>query len=138
MSIPADPIAGGWAFAIVTPDPQRQQVAAELIAWLMDPERSAAIARVAGWLPVMPQALAGQADDPYFALLDSQLSRAQRAGRAGLRGRGRMIQTAVLAVVKGELSCCGGRAAAPRFSRNRRPRLLARSEKEPSHVFIPA
>ncbi len=113
LSIPADPIAGGWAFAIVTPDPQRQQVAAELIAWLMDPERSAAIARVAGWLPVMPQALAGQADDPYFAFLDSQLS-AARSVPVGpdYEDAAARIQTAVLAVVKGELTAAAAAAAA--------------------------
>lgn len=113
LSVPAVPIAGGWALAIVTPDPQRQQAAAELIAWLLDPERSAAITRAAGWLPVMPQALVGQAEDPYFAFLDSQLA-AARSVPVGpdYEAAAARIQTAVLAVVKGELTAAAAATAA--------------------------
>lgn len=70
---PALPIADGWAFAIVTSDPERQQAAAALIAWLMQPENSGAWAQASGWLATAPTALAVERDTPYLRFLDSQL-----------------------------------------------------------------
>ncbi len=70
---PAAPIADGWAFAIVTTDPERQRAAAALIAWLMQSENSGAWAQAAGWLPTSPAALSVMRSTPYHQFLDSQL-----------------------------------------------------------------
>jgi ABC-type glycerol-3-phosphate transport system substrate-binding protein len=67
------PIADGWAFAVVTADPERQQAAAALIAWLMTPENSGAWAEAGGWLPTGPDALAVSRSTAYERFLDSQL-----------------------------------------------------------------
>jgi ABC-type glycerol-3-phosphate transport system substrate-binding protein len=37
---PSPSLLNGWVLAIVTPDPERQRLAAELIAWLLAPERN--------------------------------------------------------------------------------------------------
>ena len=73
---PATPIAAGWALAIVATDPQRQQLAADLIAWLLEAERGGAVARATGWLPTSPAALATWGEQTYYAFLDQQLSKA--------------------------------------------------------------
>jgi ABC-type glycerol-3-phosphate transport system substrate-binding protein len=72
-SNPSPPIINGWAVAIVTPDPARQQLAAELIAWLLAPEHNGPWTQAAGWLPVSPDALGAWEDTPYRAFLATQL-----------------------------------------------------------------
>lgn len=73
---PVTPVARGWALLITTADPARQRAAADFIAWLMAPERSAATAQAVGWLPTSAAALAAWGDAPYFRFLDSQLASA--------------------------------------------------------------
>ncbi|MGQ9491473.1 MAG: extracellular solute-binding protein [Anaerolineae bacterium] len=73
---PAPPIASGWALAIVTTNPRRQQLAADLIAWLLEPQRAGAVAQTATWLPTSPAALKAWGDQPYYAFLDQLLSNA--------------------------------------------------------------
>ncbi|MCX7706897.1 MAG: extracellular solute-binding protein [Anaerolineae bacterium] len=73
---PAVPVASGWALAIVTTNPRRQQLATDLIAWLLEPERAGAMARATGWLPTSPTALDTWGEQPYYAFLDQQLARA--------------------------------------------------------------
>ena len=96
------PIADGWALAITTPDPVRQKAAAELIAWLMAPERAGPWAQAAGWLPTSPAALATWGAAPYHAFLDGQLASAIAApagpDNAATAAR---LQKAVTAVLKG-------------------------------------
>ncbi len=71
---PARPVATGWALAVVTTNPRRQQLAADLIAWLLEPERAGAMARAAGWLPTSPAALETWGEQPYYTFLDRQLA----------------------------------------------------------------
>jgi ABC-type glycerol-3-phosphate transport system substrate-binding protein len=101
-SNPVTPIAEGWALAITTPDPERQKAAAELIAWLMAPERAGPLAQAAGWLPTSPSALATWGAAPYHAFLDDQLASAI-AGPAGPdnAATAARLQKAVIAVLKG-------------------------------------
>ncbi len=102
---PTRSLADGWALAIVTADPTRQRAAAELIAWLLQPQNAAAWSRAAGWLPTSPDALAAWGADPYFTFLDEQLATAipHPVGVEYAQAAGR-INKAVLSVVKGEAS----------------------------------
>jgi ABC-type glycerol-3-phosphate transport system substrate-binding protein len=50
-------IARGWALAMVTEDPGRQESAMQLIDWLTTPERNALWTQAAGYLPVTRSAL---------------------------------------------------------------------------------
>lgn len=102
---PARSLADGWALAIVTRDPARQQLAAELIAWLLQPQNAAAWSRAAGWLPTSPEALAAWGTDPYFTFLDEQLATAivHPAGADYAQAAAR-IQKAVVGVIKGEVT----------------------------------
>lgn len=101
----AKPIASGWALAIVTADPARQQAAAQLIAWLMEPGNAGSLAQIAGWLPVSPEALATWDADPYHEFLGQQLAEAlsQPIGTEYAQVASR-IQEAVLGVLGGESS----------------------------------
>ena len=71
---PAAPMTTGWALAIVTPDPKRQQAAAEFVAWLLHPEHAGPWPQATGWLPTSSQALATWEVDPYHVFLDEQLA----------------------------------------------------------------
>ncbi len=103
MTGPATPIAGGWALAVVTTDPQRQRAAANLIAWLLKPDNASAWSTALGWLPTSPEAVQMLDDGPYRDFLDAQLSAARGlpAGSNYATSAAR-IQAAVLSVVKGE------------------------------------
>ena len=50
-------IARGWALAIVTDDPERQDLAMRLIDWLTAPSRNASWTQAAGYLPATRSAL---------------------------------------------------------------------------------
>ncbi|MDQ1301349.1 MAG: hypothetical protein QG637_1270 [Chloroflexota bacterium] len=104
-SNPVMPVAGGWALLVTTSDPARQKAAADLIAWLMAPERSGALAQAAGWLPTSPTALATWGANPYFEFLDSQLASAlaHPIGPEYTQTAAR-LQKAVTAVLKGASS----------------------------------
>jgi len=113
MTGPATPVAGGWALAVVTSDPQRQRATADLIAWLLEPERAGAWATAVGWLPVSPEALQTFAAGPYRDFLDTQLA-AARALPAGSDyvAAAAHIQTALMSVVKGESDAATATGAA--------------------------
>jgi ABC-type glycerol-3-phosphate transport system substrate-binding protein len=100
---PAVPVANGWALAIVTPDPERQKVAAEFIAWLLATERAGRWAQAAGWLPTSPAALATWGTAPVNEFLGQQLASAvsKPIGPEYTQTAAR-IQKAVQAVLKGE------------------------------------
>jgi multiple sugar transport system substrate-binding protein len=72
-SAAATPIPTGWALAIVTPDPERQKLAAEFISGLMAPENMGGWTAAAGWLPASPTALATWSAGPYRDFLSQQL-----------------------------------------------------------------
>jgi ABC-type glycerol-3-phosphate transport system substrate-binding protein len=103
LSGAAPPIAGGWALAIVTRDPQRQAVAAELIGWLLRPENAGAWAKAAGWLPTSSGALSAVAGSEYAAFLDAQMTAARSipVGPDSADTADR-IQSAIESVVTGE------------------------------------
>ena len=70
-------IAQGWAWAVVTDDPARRDLAARLIEWLLEPENSAAWNRAAGHLPTRRAAFeVWGTRDPYIAFLKGQLEAA--------------------------------------------------------------
>ncbi len=104
-SNPSPPIASGWVLAIVTPDPERQQRAAELLTWLMTPERNGRWAAAAGWLPVFPEGWGYWEDNPQTAFLDGQLKAAAplpvgaESAAAALA-----LQQAALSVVREDVS----------------------------------
>ncbi len=76
LSGPAPAVSTGWALAVVTPDPARQQAAAAWIAWLLQPERAGRLAAAIGWLPTSAEALQVAGSDPYYQFLDEQLATA--------------------------------------------------------------
>ena len=106
---PVIPVSSGWGLAIVTPDPERQKVAAEFIAGLLTPNRAGQWARAAGWLPTSPEALAtwGAASPtqvrPYSDFLDAELADAV-SGPAGAdsSAAASRLQQAALDVLRGE------------------------------------
>jgi ABC-type glycerol-3-phosphate transport system substrate-binding protein len=102
---PALPIAGGWALAIVTPDPERQRLAAELITSLLDPDNAGRAALAAGWLPTSPEALKTWGNVPYYTFLDGQLRDAISPpigeGYAQVAAR---IQRAITSVLEEDIS----------------------------------
>jgi ABC-type glycerol-3-phosphate transport system substrate-binding protein len=72
----APPVASGWALAIVTPDPVRQEAAAQLISWLLEAPHAGAAAAAVNWLPTSPGALAIWPPSPYTEFLDELLATA--------------------------------------------------------------
>ncbi len=67
-------IAHTWAFAVVTPDTQQQQLALELIAQLLDPAVHSAWSRSTGQLPTQTTAYLAVLDtSPYYEFLQRQL-----------------------------------------------------------------
>lgn len=75
-STPAVPVTSGWALAIITADPARQQAAAKFIVWLLAPARAGAWSQAAGWLPTTKQALATWGQNAYYTFLNEQLAAA--------------------------------------------------------------
>jgi ABC-type glycerol-3-phosphate transport system substrate-binding protein len=104
-SNPSPPIASGWVLAIVTPDPERQKQAAELLTWLMTPERNGRWTAATGWLPVFPEGWSYWEDMPHAAFLDGQLQAAiplpvgAESATAALA-----LQQAALSVVRDDVS----------------------------------
>jgi ABC-type glycerol-3-phosphate transport system substrate-binding protein len=72
-------VAHSWVFVLVTEDPARQQVAARLLEWLSDPERSAAWNLAAGTMPPSRKSMAVliNTGDSYFVFLEGQLAGAR-------------------------------------------------------------
>ncbi len=73
-------IGHGWALALVTQDPQRQELAAALIEHLLSTENNGAWAQAAGHLPAHQAALeAWDQDDPYLPFIRHLLTQAEPA-----------------------------------------------------------
>jgi ABC-type glycerol-3-phosphate transport system substrate-binding protein len=100
---PVTPIAGGWALAITTTDPARQQAAAALIAQLLEPENSGRLAAAGGWLPTSPDSLQTWGANPYHTFLDARLASAisPPAGADSAQAAAR-IRKALDSVINGE------------------------------------
>lgn len=74
---PLPPLINGWAWAISTPNPAEQALAAELIATLTTPENLGRWSRQSQILPALPAALdAWPDDDPYKLFAQQELDRA--------------------------------------------------------------
>ncbi len=73
-------VGHGWALALVTSDPERQQLAAALIEHMLAPENNGAWTQAAGRLPTRHAALAvWDADNTYVAFIRELLTQAQAA-----------------------------------------------------------
>ncbi len=99
---PASPVLNGWALAIVTQDPMRQEAALGFLEWLLAPERVGNWTQAAGWLPASPEALSVWGDDPYYDFLDDSLRNAiaPPVGLDSIQAAQR-VQQAVLDVLRG-------------------------------------
>lgn len=75
------PISRGWALVLVTPEPERQALAVELMAGLMAAETNAGWNRAAGYLPTRRLAAAALAEDgradSYLRFIEQQLQAAR-------------------------------------------------------------
>jgi arabinogalactan oligomer/maltooligosaccharide transport system substrate-binding protein len=73
-------IGRGWALALVTQDPQRQELAAALVEYLLMPENNGPWTQAAGRLPARQTALDfWDQDDPYLSFVPDLLDQAQPA-----------------------------------------------------------
>jgi ABC-type glycerol-3-phosphate transport system substrate-binding protein len=104
-SSPSPPIASGWVLAVVTPDPERQQRAAELLTWLVAPERNGRWTAATGWLPVSSEGWSYREDDPNATFLDGQLKvAAPLPVGAESAAAALALQQAALSVVRDDVS----------------------------------
>lgn len=97
-------LSQGWAWAIVTSDPTRQALAAQLIEWLMEPENSAQWNLAAGHLPTRRAAFEVLgSEDSYYPFLSKQLEGARpRLAGVVYSEVGRVLQQGVEKVMTGE------------------------------------
>lgn len=99
-------LSKGWALAIVTEDPARQAVAAQLIEWLLEPENNADWNLAAGHLPTRQAAFDHLSTaDPYFPFVRQQLENVHLRPMASAYEKiGRALQKAIHDVLQGEAS----------------------------------
>jgi ABC-type glycerol-3-phosphate transport system substrate-binding protein len=77
LSAPLTPYVRALSYAISSPDPERQQAAAALLRWLIEPPNLSDWSGAARLLPARRSAFElWPADDPYFAFVQSELERA--------------------------------------------------------------
>ncbi len=102
---PAAPIASGWALGILASDPARQRAAADLVAWLLAPDRLGAWSRAAGWLPASTGGWTGWGNSAYYDFLQGQLRSAvlSPAGFADPQA-GSQLQKAISGVLQDDLA----------------------------------
>jgi len=68
------PFASGWHWVMITSDPLRQQLAAELLDWLMAPDNLGVWSYASQWLPASGGALAvWPTDDEYVKFAHEQI-----------------------------------------------------------------
>jgi len=97
-------LARGWAIAIITPEGNRQEAAAEFIKWLLDPANNSRWAWKAYCVPVRREALQGE-DDPYIPFLRWQLESARPVPNVTeFPAIAKAMQKALDAVLAGEAS----------------------------------
>jgi ABC-type glycerol-3-phosphate transport system substrate-binding protein len=97
-------LSQGWAWAIVTSDPARQALAAQLIEWLMEPENSVEWNLAAGHLPTRRAAFEVLGtEDSYHPFLSKQLEGARpRLAGVVYSEVSRVLQQGVERVMTGE------------------------------------
>jgi len=97
-------IGHGWAFAMVTKDPTRQNHALKLIETFLQTDINAAWATRSAVIPTRRAAFSLVAgDDPYWAFLDTYLETAiPPPSIAGFDKLSRILQQAILQVIGGE------------------------------------
>lgn len=96
-------IARGWALAVVTDDPERQDEAVQLIDWLTAPSRSASWTQAAGYLPATRSALGlWTVPEDQRRVLRDLLEAAMLPPRASvLEAVGPPMQEALVSVLRG-------------------------------------
>lgn len=78
LPAPFVPLVTGWSWAISTPDPTRQKVAADLLNWLIESQHLATWSQQGFFIPSRQSALAGwTVDQGYVNFLQRELQRAQ-------------------------------------------------------------
>ena len=99
-------IARGWALAVVTDDPERQESAMQLAEWLTSPQRNASWTQNAGYLPGTRSALRlWRISEEERAVLRDMLEAAMPPPRGTvLEAVGIPMQQAVVAVLRGQAS----------------------------------
>jgi ABC-type glycerol-3-phosphate transport system substrate-binding protein len=97
-------LARGWMVGLVTSDPNRQERAMELLAWLLAPEGYGPWTQSLGYLPATRSGLASWAvDESSRAVLGALLEGAQAAPPQPVREAvGPVLQEAVEAVLTGQ------------------------------------
>jgi ABC-type glycerol-3-phosphate transport system substrate-binding protein len=107
-------IARGWALAIVTEDPGRQESAMQLIDWLTAPDRNAPWTQAAGYLPVTRSALRlWDVSEEERAVLRDLLEAAMPPPRQGvMEAIGPPMQQALESVLNGHATPAEAAAAA--------------------------
>lgn len=97
-------IGRGWALAVVTTDPQRQEEVLRFIEWLVAPDRLATWNQQTGYIPTRTRALQiVAADDPYWEFVAEQLTFVRpRPFFSGYDLLARILHQAVASVLSGE------------------------------------
>jgi multiple sugar transport system substrate-binding protein len=99
-------ISWGWAWAVVTQDPDRQVIAAALLEWLLNPVNNAAWNQAAGHLPTRRSAFEHlDQEDEYTSFAYQQLESARpNPTAASYEQMSRALQQAVQDVLSGEVT----------------------------------
>lgn len=74
---PLRPLLTGWAWSISTPDPAKQEIAAEFLTWITSSENMGAWSQESNRLPARQSAFETWPATPYVTFLQAQLNRAQ-------------------------------------------------------------
>ena len=78
LPTPFTPLVTGWSWAISTPDPTRQKVAADLLNWLAESQHLATWSQQGFFIPSRQSALAAWTiDQGYINFLQAELQRAR-------------------------------------------------------------
>ncbi len=111
-------LAEGWVLALVTANPEQQQRAMALAAWLMDPAWYGTWTRSTGYLPVTRGGLAGwTVSEERREVLTAVLAGARPAIPKSVRERvGPLLQSAIEAVLQGRQSPVEAAAPSPAIS----------------------
>jgi ABC-type glycerol-3-phosphate transport system substrate-binding protein len=98
-------LAAGWVWALASPDPSRQALAAQLAEYLVEPEFLAAWDYAAGYLPPSTDALAGWGDETQRSLIGRiSLTAGLIPSEDLLSSLGPALQEAALLVLKQQAS----------------------------------
>ncbi len=93
-------LASGWAWVITTTDARRQQMALDMLAFLMTPSNHGIYTQAAGWLPSQPVALAVWGEsDAYAEFADTLLENAVVRSKVSSAAPSIILQDAFEAVL---------------------------------------